>query len=204
MQWFAAAVAAITISRGLRGRPELLPSATILPHSIAARSSNERTRSWKSACGPCGPANHVRSSSRRRPAGIERTPRQISATVSVAMNRSLSSWLTTHSAIAVEGRGFRASLTRCSYRGGSGSQIDVALRDDFARQVEIGSDCRRPAQCLPNLPAAKAFSEDAPGHFLAQSLCFQVIRREPVGEFADKLLVPFQAANLIPGEAALG
>ena len=54
-QLFAAAVAAITMSSGLGGRPMAGPSAMILPHAIAARSSKDRTRPRKRLCSPCGP-----------------------------------------------------------------------------------------------------------------------------------------------------
>jgi hypothetical protein len=65
-QLFAAAVAAMIISIGLRGRPTAVPAAMVRAHSMAARSSKGRTRPEKSAAGPSVPINHASKFRRRR------------------------------------------------------------------------------------------------------------------------------------------
>jgi hypothetical protein len=142
MQLFAAAIAAIIISMGLRDRPNNLPSAMIRPHSIAERSSNARMRSRNSARGPSGPANHVSKSRRLRPSGNSRMPRQISAIVSVAINRSDPDRLSIQSATAGAGFGLRESLTMFVSR-----RYEVTAQHRGAKQppVRDSSQLRPPA-----------------------------------------------------------
>jgi hypothetical protein len=111
IQSCATAVAAIIMSRPLRGRPEAVPSAISLAHTSAAGTSKGKTRPRNKPSGPVGPVNHECSSCRRRPGALSKTPRHSSATVKVEIKRSSLAWLSSHEATAELGCGLRVSLT---------------------------------------------------------------------------------------------
>jgi hypothetical protein len=98
------------MSSPLRGRPSLVPSTIILAHSSAAASSKGRIWPWKRARGPSGPLNQFSNSRLFRPSGFARIPRLISASVNVAMKRSVRGCCSSHSSKVCEGSGLVASL----------------------------------------------------------------------------------------------
>ena len=78
------------MSRALRGRPLVLPSAIKRAQIKPVLSSNDSIRPAKGACGPCPPVNQASRPSFFLVPGSSRMPRRISAIVSEATNRSSS------------------------------------------------------------------------------------------------------------------
>jgi hypothetical protein len=82
------------------------------------------------------------------------------------------------------------------------SQTNVAWWHNLALKIQAGSDEWRPAQCSPNTTPVRLSAGNALRHFRPQALGTGIVSREASGKLTDELLIRFQAAHLITGDAA--